>query len=283
MKTLFKLLAIAFIFTSCEDTEPIIYNGNFNQNDTYLSFSKSVYTLPVERDGVGELTVVFNSSTVTDTDRVYNIEVALPDNESAANPQTFTVPATVTILAGSYQGFLNITGVDNNLVDATIKTFTITVTNTDETFEYSDSLTATVNVYEVCNILDDFLGAYQVSMPNLNLTDTPFIGSEVVLQEGDSPFERVITVESPYIDYGVPSIQLTISLACGSSSFNDLPFDTGLACSTGNNLIVINDQNNIGSYNTEDDSSFTIRVIENSASACGGSPVFTTITFTKIE
>ncbi len=283
MKTLFKLLAIALIFTSCEDTEPIIYNGNFDQNDTYLSFSRAVYTLPIERDGVGELTVVFNSSTVTDIDRVYNIEVGFPEN-SAANPATFTVPSTVTIPAGSYQGFATVTGVDNNLVDDVIKTFTMTITNPDLSFEYSDSFTATVNVFEVCTILDDFLGEYAVSMAAQPNTGTTLLDDVVVLQEGESPFERVINVESPYLDYGLPSTEFVISLACGLTRFTNLPYDTGLACSEDTpNLIVGDNADNPGVYNSEDDSSFTVRIIENTSSACGGSPAFTTITFTKVE
>ncbi|NDI98381.1 hypothetical protein GWA97_04785 [Flavobacterium sp. LaA7.5] len=233
---------------------------------------------------MGEAVITFNASTVTDTDRVYNIEVALPDNASAANPATFTVPTTVTIPAGSYQGFFTITGVDNNLVDATIKTFTMTVTNPDETFEYSDSFTATVNVFEVCTIVAPFLGEYAVSMPAQANTGTTLFDTTVILQEGDTPFERIINVESPYLDYGLPATEFVLSLACEATRFTNLPYDTGLACSEDTpNLIVGDDDDNSGTYNTDDDSSFTVRIIENTSSACNGSPASTTVTFTKVE
>lgn len=284
MKTIFKLLLLALVFTSCEDVEPTVFNGNNESNDSFLSFSQSVYNLTIERDGVGELEVVFNSSTVSSSDRVYNIEVDAGEGDLAANPATYTVPATVTIPAGEFQGTMIISGVDGGLVDAVIKNFSISITNLDEETEYMDSTSATINVYEVCTVFADFSGNYEISMPNGQLTDTPYIANGVYnIATTNSPFERTFTVQSPYADYGVPATEFTISFACGVSGFTEA-VDTGLACATGNNLI--NEPAPLasaGSYDPNDDSSFTVRITENAASACGGSPVLTTIQFTKVE
>ncbi|OIQ21059.1 MAG: hypothetical protein BM557_04700 [Flavobacterium sp. MedPE-SWcel] len=284
MKTIFKLLLLALVFTSCDDVEPTVFNGNNESNDSFLSFSQSVYNLTIERDGVGELEVVLNASTVSSSDRVYNIEVDPGDTDSAANPATYTVPTTITIPAGEFQGMMTISGVDGGLVDAAIKNFTINITNLDAETEYMDSESATINVYEVCTVFADFSGNYEISMPNLGLTDTPYITAGVYnLATTTSPFERTFTVASPYADFGVPSTTFTVSLACGASNFTEA-VDTGLACATGNNLI--NEPaplGSTGSYDPSDDSSFTVRITENAASACGGSPVLTTIQFTKVE
>ncbi|AXG72854.1 hypothetical protein DVK85_00845 [Flavobacterium arcticum] len=285
MKTLFKLLAIAFIFASCEDTEPIIYNGNYEQNDTYISFSRSVYLLPIVQNSTGEVNVVFNASTVTDTDRVYDIEIGFPDNSSAANPATFTVPSTVTILAGSYQGFFTISGVDNDLVDETNKTFTMTITNADETFEYSDSLTATVNIYEVCPLQSDFTGTYYMEVAENYFTDLPgFEAGEVVLAEGSTPYERVFAATA-YPGYG-GSEEVIIAFACNYLNLGE-KVASGVACADDPDDSSLTfapaDLEDRSAYNTNDDSYFEMTVIENSTSNCGGGPQNTIIKFTKVN
>ncbi|QYJ68459.1 hypothetical protein [Flavobacterium litorale] len=285
MKTLFKLLAIALIFTSCEDVEPVIYNGDPTQNDTFLSFSRSVYLLPVVQNNVGETTVTLNSSTVFDTDRVYNIEVELPDNSSAANPDTFSLPSTVTIPAGSYQGTFVINGTDNGLVDETVKTFTISVTNVDETSEFSDSLTATVNVYEVCPLQDDFLGAYNIEVNENYFNNLPgFEAGEVILEEGNTPFERVFTAVV-YPGNAGPR-EVTIAFACNFLNLGE-NVDSNLACQDDPEGTTITfapvDLEDRSSYNTTDDSYFEMTVLENALSNCGGGPRNTIIRFTKVE
>ena len=283
MKTIFKLLLLTLVFVSCEDHEPAIFNGENEGNPTFISFSRGTYNLAVERDLTGQVVVTVNSSTVSSVDRTYNITVLPNDSEFAADPATYSVPATVTIPAGSYQGTFTITGTDGGLVDAVRKNFSIQITGlTDESI---DDDTVVVNVFEVCSILDDFTGSYTISMPNGALTDTPLIpGGQYTLEMGESEFERTFTVDSPYVSFGVPATEFTISLACGDTDFSNLPLDTGLACSTGNNLIIeTTDLANSGNYDTTDDSSFTVNITENSASACGGAPVLTTVQFTKVE
>ena len=284
MKTLFKLLAIALILTSCEDTEPIIYNGNFEQNDTYLSFSRPVYLLPVVQNSTGEVNIVFNSSTVTDVDRVYDIEIGFPE-AAPANPATFTVPSTVTIPAGSYQGFFTINGVDNNLVDEIVKTFTMTITNADETFEYSDSLTATVNVYEVCPLQADFLGTYYMEVAENYFTDLPaFEAGEVVLTEGGTPYERVFNATA-YPGYGGNEL-VTIAFACNYLNLGE-EIDSGVTCDveddTKSLVFAPAELQDRSAYDTTNDSYFEMTIIENAQSDCSAAPGNTVIKFTKVD
>lgn len=284
MKTIFKLLLLAVVFTSCDDVEPTVFNGMNESNDTFLSFSRGTYNLQVERDLTGEVVVTVNASTVSSVDRTYTLEVIPGDSEFSADPATYSVPATVTIPAGSYQGTFTISGTDGGLVDAERKNFTIRLTGLNG--EYIDDDTITVNVFEVCSLFDDFSGNYTITMPSLSLTGTPLIANGVYnLQEGESVFERIITVTSPYADYGLPATEFVLSLACGKTSFSNLPYDTGLACQEGGPYLVIDNTTlaNAGTYDPEDDSTFTVKVIENSSSACNGSPVTTTIQFTKVE
>jgi hypothetical protein len=286
MKLIVKLLFIALVFASCEDVEPIVYNGNVESNQTFLGFSRSTYLLPVVQNSTGEVVVTLNSSTVADYDRVYNLEVTLPDNQSAANPDTFDLPSTITIPAGEYQGFITISGVDNNLVDENRKSFNITITNMDENTEIADSNTATINIYEVCPLQSDFLGQYQVQVINPWLAPTlpAFSSGVVTLTEGATPFERVFTA-NVYPGYCGPT-ELTIAFACNFVNLSQ-EVQTCLRCTADpeDRLITFApvELDMRSSYNTNDDSSFQLTFNENSLSNCGDGAVFTVVTFTKVD
>ncbi|MBY8962302.1 hypothetical protein KJK34_06010 [Flavobacterium sp. D11R37] len=286
MKLIVKLLFIALVFASCEDVEPIVYNGNIEQNQTFLSFSRSSYLLPVVQNTTGEVVVTLNSSTVADYDRTYNLEVTLPDNQSAANPETFEVPSTITIPAGEYQGFITITGVDNNLVDENRKSFTITITNVDENTEIADSNSAVINIYEVCPLQDDFLGQYQVQViqPWLAPTLPAFSAGVVTLTQGDTPFERVFTA-NVYPGY-CGATQLTIAFACNFVNLSE-EVETCLRCTSDPADLLITfapvDLDMRSPYNTNDDSYFELTFNENSVGNCGDGDQFTVVTFTKVE
>lgn len=281
MKTIFKLLVVALLFASCDDVEPTIYNGNIEQNDTFLSFSRSVYLLPVVQNQTGEVKVVFNSSTASDVDRVYNIEVGFPES-SPANPATFTVPASVTIPAGEYQGSFTIPGVDNDLVDEVVKRFTLTVTNLSDN-EYLDSDTVTVNIYEVCPLQADFLGDYAIQVTSEPLGIPAFEAGVVTLVEGDSQYERVFNA-TVYPGYG-GNKEVTLAFACNFVNLGQ-SINTNVTCDVDDDTKSLvhapAELADRSAYNTNDDSYFELTFIEDSQSDCG-SPANTVLTFTKVE
>lgn len=279
MKTIFKFLAIGLLFASCDDVEPTIYNGDYDQNDTFLSFSKSVYNLPIERDDVGQLTIVFNSSTKVDFDRTYDIEYSYPD-EDAANPDTFTRPATITIEAGSYQGFVTIDGVDNNLVDEYVKTFRIEMVTPLQENEYMDSNITDVKVYEVCALQDDFLGDYDIRVNSSTFSSPAFETTTVTLREGDTPYDRVFDVKL-LPDFTNDAQEVTIAFACDFVNLGGR-YDAGIGCDDTIKMDPV-DLAFRAAYDTTDDSSFEVNFVENATADCGATPVIVTLSFTKVE
>ena len=283
MKNVFKLLILALVFTSCEDVEPIVYNGNIDQNKTFVGFSRSVYQLPVVKDNTGSATIVLNVSTVADYDRTYNIELSFPENpDTAANPETFSVPSSITVPAGEYQASVPITGTDNNLVDENVKSFILTITNLDAENEVADSNSTTVNVYEVCPLGDDFTGTYHIQVQANYFTGLPgFKAENVTVSVGATEYERVFTATT-YPGYGGAQ-EVVISLSCGFTNLAE-EVDSGVYCTAGTYLVFAPvDNEDRGTYNNVDDSYFTVNMIENSKGTCGGPPDITTLTFTKVD
>ncbi|AWA28726.1 hypothetical protein HYN48_00715 [Flavobacterium magnum] len=181
MKTIFKLLIASVFFVSCGEADTAVYDGT-SDNQTLLSFSKAVYTLPVVVDSEGDLDVVLYSSTKSDVDRVFNVTVVA--EESNADPATYTIPSTVTIPANTNQGILKVHGIDNGLEETTVLTVTFATNAENQVF---DSNKAIINVTQICPIIrDEFVGTYDA-------IETPGPYSYTVVGEpGDQPNELVL-------------------------------------------------------------------------------------------
>ena len=284
MKNIFKLLLVGLVFASCDDVEPTIYNGS-SENNTFLSFSRTAYFLPVERDASGEVVITLNSSTVSDVSRTYNIVI---DQElSSADPLTYSIPQSITIPAGSYQGTAVVSGQDLDLVDAQVKPVYISISNI--TNEFVDSNQAIINVGEVCSLGEGvtFTGEYAVTQVTAgfpwNSAGDPLLNSEtVVLTEGDSQFVREFT--SPiYAAIGGPSLTFTLSLGCDAINLTD-DVVSGVACTDTpeGNSITFAPSESPSLYDRADDSEFFLTVTEEATNACT-SPRETTIKFTKVQ
>lgn len=279
MKNIFKaLFALPLVFAmSCDDVEPVMYNPNAGQ--TFLSFSSSTYTLPVVINDEGSVDVILNSSTVSSVDRVYNIEIVA--EETNADPATYTLPATVTIPAGSHQGTLTILGEDNGLVDATAEQLVIRISNING--EAIDSNLVTINIVEVCPLGDDFTGSYTITQ----LTSTfPINGGQPMLGNGTvvnitatSEYERTFTaVPYPGISGAFSSKPINFTLKCGQTVLAGL-IDTGNGCTAGN-TIKWNVATNQSTYNNTNDNVFQLTINEDSSSSCT-TPRQTILRFTK--
>jgi len=277
MKNLLKIFCLAAIVASCDDVEPTVFHGEDPSNVTLLSFSSDVYSLPIERDANGVSTITFNTSTVSNSDRVFNIEV-IP---GTANPATYSVPASLTIPAGQYQGVIDITGQDNNLVDEQIKNFTIKISDSSLGNESLGFTEAVIRVFEVCPLLSEFTGSYELSTVSSMFSDAPMFGtSNVTLTVGSNPYERVFSA-IPYPDYISSASSFTLNFQCDYVNLSGT-VETGLYCeSNPDNIITWGASENPSAYNTENDAEFNVTVTENTTSACGGGPVDSTFKLTK--
>tara|TARA_Y100000815_G_scaffold87695_1_gene76411 strand:+ start:22228 stop:23127 length:900 start_codon:yes stop_codon:yes gene_type:complete len=277
----FLVLSTAIIFASCEDVEPTVFNGADSSNPTLIGFSRDSYNLEVERDGTGSVDVVVNTTTLSTSARTYTVTVNVTDAENAAIPETFTVPATVTIPANEYQGILTITGVDNGLVDSNARLFTITLSGF--TNESVDSDTSTVRIYEVCNIEAEFTGTYQVtSAADPVVGDSRFIPNGIYEITASSRFSRVLTANPYSPGYPQGNSEIEFNFICGNTTLS-AAYTTGLACGSAPEQYVGVAPTTGGTYNPNDDSSFTVVIRTNPQSPCGVAPANITYQFTKVE
>ena len=281
MKTFLRsIVAFASLLViSCGDVEPTIYNSDAASSETFLSFSATTYTLPVIIDEEGTLTVTLNSSTVSTIDRVYNL--AILEEETTANPESYVFPSQVTIPAGSYQGTFEIKGYDVD-VDIVAKPLVFEISNI--TTESMDNNKITVNVVQVCPLEDAFTGQYTVTVDsgiNLNGTPRPIFanGSIVELKRGNSDFQRVFTA-APYPNlFAIPAINFTFDLVCGETYLAQ-DYEMPFSCSDA--AFMLTKGGFASTYNPEDDTVIQITVTEDAESACGG-PYQRTITLTKVD
>ncbi|WP_417368106.1 hypothetical protein [Flavobacterium beibuense] len=275
MKNFLKIFCLAAIVASCDDVEPTVFHGEDPSNVTLLSFSDDVYSLPVERDANGSVTVYFNSSTVATSDRTFNVEVV----PGSADSQTYSLPSTVTIPAGQYQGIIEIQGTDNNLVDEEVKTFTIKISDSDFNNESLGFTEALVRVFEVCPLIADFTGTYQLESISSMFSDLSlFDPTEVTLSVGSNAYERVFSAK-PYPGYNVPEFDFNLIFQCDYVNLSG-SIDTGLGCNEGNSLKWAG-SDNPAVYNTEDDSVINVNITENTSNDCNQTPTESSFRLTK--
>ncbi|WP_343624969.1 hypothetical protein [Flavobacterium lindanitolerans] len=157
MKKLFILLISVASFVSCSDPDGVTYNENL----TYVAFEKAAYNLPIPVNSSTSVDIKFVASSKSNVARTYNLTVVA--EETNANPLTYSVPATLTIPANSYEGIATITGTDNDLVDFAIKKLVIKVSGLSAK-ESTDTEKITLNVYEVCPlVINDFVGPFNIN------------------------------------------------------------------------------------------------------------------------
>ncbi|MBL7869594.1 MAG: hypothetical protein JNM71_16390 [Flavobacterium lindanitolerans] len=154
MKKLFILLISVASFISCSDVDGVTYNDS----STYLGFQASTYNLPVVVNSSSTVDIKFVASSKSNVARTYNLSVVT--EESNADPLTYSVPATITIPANSYEGVATITGTDNGLLDFVVKKLVLEVSGLNAK-ESTDTERITINMYEVCPlVMEDFVGVF---------------------------------------------------------------------------------------------------------------------------
>ena len=283
MKSFFKLFILACLFASCEDVEPTIFNGK-EGNPVFLSFSRSEYTLPIVRDGIGALDIVLQVSTLSSSDRTYNVELIPNDTPSAANPATYSYPATITIPAGQYTGILKVTGLDGGMVDGVAKFFAIRIPDSQLQGISFDSNQTSIKVVEVCPLEASFTGSFlmEQTSPVWPSTDDFAFGSDIIvdIKVGDNDYERIFEA-SPYPTFGFPAETVRMTFTCEGVNLSE-SYNLGSGC-TEDETILFNPGANPTPYDPADDSVFTLTITENAARACGGAPRQTSIQFTKVE
>lgn len=267
MKNIYKFLTILLVvvsFSSCDDTvDPVIYNGVENENRTFLSFNRQVYNLPVAIDDMGTLQMTLNSSTLSTSDRTFNIQ--LVSEETTADPATYVLPGSVTIPANSYQGVLTVVGMDNDLVEPSPEQIVFNLTGLTENQD-TDFTKVTISIFEVCPVPDTFLvGNYMLMDSNLNL------GDEVVtISLGDEPTNR--TFVATFLPGSSVERPTTISLNLVCNTFVMDNVNENLTCQQGGPGFILGSAGaNNSSYSLDNDLTLTVNYTEDPLQSCGSS------------
>ena len=103
---IFFLSITCILFQNCEDEQ-------FETSMDYISFNETTYQTSVDLGSTSTQDIVVYSTTTSNSDRVFDIEVDL--DETTANEGSYTVPTSVTIPANSNKGTFTIGIADVNL------------------------------------------------------------------------------------------------------------------------------------------------------------------------
>lgn len=273
-KYIYILFASLGLLTSCEE-DVVIFNGENGQ--TVVQFGQGSVNLAITVDATGSIDVPVDVTTVSDSDRTFNVNVV--EDATTADPESYSF-GSIVVPAGEYNGVFTIDGVDNN-VETTPESLVLEIV---EGSGYRTEGQLNVSVFQVCPVEDGtFTGTYTVSV------DTPGLfgcgvfpdGGVIELSVGGSPLERTFRAEY-ILDCGFGSFptNFTFTLVCNEIIFNTV--DTGVGCAGNDVNLVVGPGSTAGVYDFTDDSSFTVIVTDNVESDCGGGPVQTSYTFTKI-
>ncbi|WP_179344091.1 hypothetical protein [Winogradskyella ursingii] len=96
---------VLLAFMSCEKTEDVVFDPTTGQ--TGLSFTSPTLSVTVPEEGV-TLNFEVTSTTISDTDRTFNVMADTDPEATTANPSDYSL-GVVTIPAGSHIGSLPVT------------------------------------------------------------------------------------------------------------------------------------------------------------------------------
>ena len=256
MKNIFFLLALGLMITSCEDEFPI-YSGDANSG--LLQFERSSYDLGVEIDNSGTTPIAVQISTVSDAERTFNITVV--DESTTVDLRNLTVPSTVTIPAGSYEGVIQVSGFDpgapmmpGDFDDITTSAEVLTLQlsgQTDTTSLGNDGITS-IRVFQICPIPEDYLvGSYEISDNQIVFGGANF-DTTIVDVTAAGPTSR--TFATSY--FGNRTIQVVLDLVCGELIFTNT-YDTRYT-SAGAAIILRPAADNGSTYDVSSDAFFVV-------------------------
>ena len=155
LKSAFLCLFIASL-GSCEEDKVIFDSKN---GESIAGFRSATYSLPVTEEGVSSIELVVDVTTVSNVDRVIDIELS---PESTALPNEYTLDqATLVIPAGKYNGLIKITGYFDEIPPLVVQTLVFNLEDVPGARLIDGRSTATVMLSQFCPVFrNDFLGTY---------------------------------------------------------------------------------------------------------------------------
>lgn len=274
-KLSYIILLSTILLFNCKKQENLVFDNVNGQ--TLISFGQSTSNLRVVINDVGSVDIPINVSTVSNTDRTARVSVV----SSTAPAGTFSVPATVVIPAGSYNGTLTVSGTDTTELTTEQKNIQIKFDSFDGSNVHLDS-NHTINIFQVCPVQSNlFVGRYSITVnsPGVFRAGTyGATGTVVELSVGATSTQRVFRAN--YFNDTRFNRQFILNFVCNTI---EIPYqDHNVGCGGNSVNLSTGPATNKGIYSTTDDSSFTVILTDNVDSDCGGSPVEARYTFTKL-
>jgi hypothetical protein len=283
MKNIIYLLIATVIFASCEKTESPVFTGN----KTLVYFAQNSVALDVVIDDSGTVEVPVNITTLQDQD--ITVDVELVQNQTTAAEENFSFENSATIPAGEFFGSFTVDGVDQS-VETEPELITFRITNADG-LNFEETLVE-VSIKQVCPLGDgaDFLGEYQLEQITPIHPANGVLSFEnqtvTLVNDGETEASTRRAFEAVWIaGAGIdqPAANVSFDLSCNNVVV-DNDIDTFLTCD-GENNITLGPADTTGSYNEQDDSSFTLILAEYvEDGGCGVStPLTTEFSLTKVN
>lgn len=272
------LAVMMLIFTSCEETEAVTYDGS----QTLAYFNGTGATLEVELGSTATIDIPIGVSTISNVDRTVNVSVV--ESATTATPGMYSI-GTGVIPANSYTGTITVTGVDDGLTTAGA-TVTLSITGLDGAGA-GVARTFNLRLLEICPIPATFaVGNYTLTTQSGGIAAAgfaPAMGNNVTvnLVVGSSSTERRFNVKFyPSFGFTNPPVNVSFGLSCEETVFNGIvaPGASGVGC--GGSIQFGTPPNN-GAYDTTDDSVITLVYMENTNEMCGNAPAEGRATLTK--
>jgi len=275
MKNLYILALIIFASlttVSCEE-DPQTLDVNDPSNSVIGFVTTSANLSVLEGTGSGTVDAEVGVSTVSNVDRSFNVTVNTA--ASTATADTYSVPSTVTIPAGSYIGTLTITGNETPNLTPTAASLVVEITSEDAFV--TDALT--VSLFRVCPIPSTYLvGDYdliQIRQAGFGTSYGLFRGPN---NESSATTDRRVTLEVG----SDQTLRTFLAIPRSGGSANARTFTLSLVCGSINLTGIVGDPVNPGlnygpgatatSYSLNDDSSILINYTGNVNGAFGGTP-----------
>jgi hypothetical protein len=240
-----------FVLVSCDRDSELRTVSNEASAPTLVNFAVSSASLSVAIGTTGKtVEVPIFISTVSDVERTFNIEV---DAASTADAANYSVPATFSIPAGSYEGSVTVTGDDVNLT-TTATTIILNIADVSDTDNIATGDPVTLNIFQVCPIPDDyFIGSYEISDNQIVFGGANFDTNivDVTIPEGSETSRQFTTTY-----FGNRTITVVLNLVCNELIFSNT-YDTRYT-SAGAAIILRPASDNGSTYDLSNDAFFVV-------------------------
>ena len=283
------LLIVMLALASCEEKDPEVFDGKNTNNQSLIGFSDEQINLPIARDSTGSKVIQIKTTTLSNQDRIFNIDTINTGDANEAFPVTYNIPSTVTIPAGEYIGTFTITGEDNDMVETSPRFLEIELSSQSDDPLYSIQQTQ-IRLFEFCPVPDDFLvGEYNLEDASVLVGpafDSANFASETVTIRvgGETKTKRVFT--ATVLPGIVGEKEITLDLTCNEIIFKTIDLSDEILCDQDleNRPFIFSEASKNTIYNVDNPQDvYIINYTEDPNGQCLPDPFNSSFRLTKVE